>query len=59
MILQKRGRKLIEGTVAFKGKQIKPYGGEHKADMEVEGTVDYTLPKKIILGTTSLKIHTF
>ena len=36
----------IEGTVAFKGKQTKPYGGEHKADMEVEWTVDYTLPKK-------------
>ena len=36
----------IEGKVAFEGKQVKPYGGEHKADMEVEGTVEYTLPKK-------------
>lgn len=36
----------IQGTMSFKGKQTKPYGGQYKADMEVEATATYTLPGK-------------
>ena len=36
----------IEGTMSFKSKQIKPYGGEHKGDAEVESVLTYTLPSK-------------
>jgi hypothetical protein len=36
----------IEGTVSFKGKQTKPFGGEHKADMELDFVATYTLPAK-------------
>ncbi|MCP4578960.1 MAG: hypothetical protein GY846_22010 [Deltaproteobacteria bacterium] len=36
----------IKGTASFKGKQTKPYGGEYKADQEVEVTATYTLPGK-------------
>ncbi len=36
----------IEGTVTIKGKQTKPYGGEHKADMELDFVATFTLPAK-------------
>jgi len=36
----------IEGKVSFKGKQTKPFGGEHKADMELDFVATYTLPGK-------------